>query len=160
MMVERGECSFVSKTRNIARAGGKLAIVIDTHKENITDVIMSDDGTGMGIGIPSVLIGRKDGETLKHFMGSANVSEIRQIVLNIEFKFPRQRSWSEVEYWYSQENEQSMRFLRYMGDFIKPIFGDKISGVNFLPHFVTWACPLCDSKFKKEHCLSDGKYCA
>lgn len=61
MMVERGDCTFVTKTRNIARAGGKVAIVIDTENEKIDKVVMSDDGTGLGIGIPSVLIGNKDG---------------------------------------------------------------------------------------------------
>ena len=61
MMVERGDCHFVTKTRNIARAGGKVAIIIDTKNEKIDNVVMSDDGTGLGIGIPSVLIGNRDG---------------------------------------------------------------------------------------------------
>ena len=64
MMVERGSWHFVTKSRNIARAGGKVAIIIDTENENINGVIMSDDGTGMGISIPSILIGSKDGKKL------------------------------------------------------------------------------------------------
>jgi len=64
MMVERGGCHFVTKSRNIARAGGKVAIIIDTENENINKVLMSDDGTGMGIAIPSLLIGSKDGKIL------------------------------------------------------------------------------------------------
>jgi len=70
-MVERGDCTFVTKTRNIAQAGGMMALVIDNTNENITNVIMSDDGTGAGIRIPSVLIGSKDGEILKNFMRTA-----------------------------------------------------------------------------------------
>ena len=48
-----------------------MALVIDNTNENITNVIMSDDGTGAGIRIPSVLIGSKDGEILKNFMKTA-----------------------------------------------------------------------------------------
>ena len=35
MMVERGGCHFVTKSRNIAKAGGKVAIIIDTENEDI-----------------------------------------------------------------------------------------------------------------------------
>jgi len=45
--------------RNVEKAGGALAIIIDTKSENVTDVILSDDGTGAGIEIPSMLINRK-----------------------------------------------------------------------------------------------------
>jgi len=58
-LVERGNCSFVTMARNVEKAGGALAIIIDTKSENVTDVILSDDGTGAGIEIPSMLINRK-----------------------------------------------------------------------------------------------------
>ena len=58
-LVERGNCSFVSMARNIERAGGALALIIDTKSENVSDIILSDDGTGAGIEIPAMLINRK-----------------------------------------------------------------------------------------------------
>jgi hypothetical protein len=60
-MLERGGCHFVTKVRNVALNGGDVAIIIDNKNEDITGVVMSDDGTGAGIKIPSVLIGSKDG---------------------------------------------------------------------------------------------------
>ena len=48
-MVERGNCSFVTQARNVERAGGALALIIDTLNEDISDLILSDDGTGAGI---------------------------------------------------------------------------------------------------------------
>jgi hypothetical protein len=48
-MVERGNCSFVTQARNVERAGGALALIIDTMNEDISDLILSDDGTGAGI---------------------------------------------------------------------------------------------------------------
>lgn len=102
MMVERGGCHFVTKSRNIAKAGGKVALVIDTKNEDIENVIMSDDGTGMGIRIPSLLIGNKDGQKLKDFMSKASPEEVKQIIFNIEFNMPVKRDIVNFEYWYTQ----------------------------------------------------------
>ena len=60
-LVDRGQCHFTTKVRNIAREGGAAAIIIDDHQEKINKVIMSDDGTGAGIRIPSLLIGKESG---------------------------------------------------------------------------------------------------
>lgn len=62
IIVKRGDCSFVKKVRNIERAGGQAGIVIDDKAEDVQYVIMSDDGTGSGIRIPSMLIGKEDGK--------------------------------------------------------------------------------------------------
>ena len=67
LLVDRGTCTFVTKVRNAERAGASLVVVIDNVYENITNVIMGDDGTGTGIRIPSMLIGREDGAILRDF---------------------------------------------------------------------------------------------
>ena len=54
------------------RAGGSLAVIIDDGNSDIANVVMSDDGTGTGILIPSMLISRKDGEKLKDYLKSAS----------------------------------------------------------------------------------------
>tara|TARA_B110000285_G_scaffold228816_1_gene292414 strand:+ start:7 stop:330 length:324 start_codon:yes stop_codon:yes gene_type:complete len=58
-LVERGNCSFVTMARNIEKAGGALALIIDTKSENVSDIVLSDDGTGAGIEIPAMLINSK-----------------------------------------------------------------------------------------------------
>jgi len=65
----------VTKVRNVAFTGGKLAVIIDSDNENITKVIMSDDGTGAGIRIPSVLIGRRDGKKIKTWWETASAED-------------------------------------------------------------------------------------
>jgi hypothetical protein len=67
-LVDRGNCTFVKKVRNVEHAGGRLGIVMDNQQEDVSNVIMSDDGTGMGIMIPSLLIGKGDGQLLKQFL--------------------------------------------------------------------------------------------
>ena len=72
VIVERGHCSFVTKVRNIEHAGGRLALIIDEKEENIENVIMVDDGNGNGIRIPSMLIGKKDGNIIKNMLLEEN----------------------------------------------------------------------------------------
>ena len=56
----------MTKARNIQSNGGSLALIIDNKDfENPLSVIPSDDGTGAGILIPTILIGKTDGEKLK-----------------------------------------------------------------------------------------------
>jgi len=65
IMVDKGSCSNVQQTRNIERNGGALAIIIDNKNDDITDLVLSDDGTGQGIRIPAMLINKHEGELLK-----------------------------------------------------------------------------------------------
>lgn len=65
VMVERGNCSFVKKVRNVEHAGGALAVIIDNKAGEIVEqVIMVDDGTGSSIKIPSMLISKADGKKI------------------------------------------------------------------------------------------------
>jgi len=61
VVVARGNCSFVTKVRNAERAGASLLVVVDNNLEDVKNVIMGDDGTGTGIRIPSMLIGKEEG---------------------------------------------------------------------------------------------------
>lgn len=59
MIAERGGCSFVTKVRNMEEVGVAVGIVIDeTDGEDISEIVMSDDGSGAGIRIPSMLISK------------------------------------------------------------------------------------------------------
>ena len=56
--------------------GAAVAIVVDNTAENIDSIVMSDDGTGAGIRIPSMLISKTDGDKLIDFMKTATVEEL------------------------------------------------------------------------------------
>lgn len=60
-LADRGDCTFVEKVRNIEEAGAGVAIIIDNKKEDISKIVMSDDGSGAGLRIPSMLISNDDG---------------------------------------------------------------------------------------------------
>jgi len=67
------KCSFVQVTRNIERHGGSMVIIIDDkEKEDISKVTLSDDGTGAGIRIPSMLIAKDDGDKIVDWLVHAS----------------------------------------------------------------------------------------
>jgi hypothetical protein len=79
MVAARGGCTFVTKVRNMEDIGVAVGVVIDDEKENPKDIIMSDDGSGAGIRIPSMLISKKDGDKLLDFLKTASGIELSQV---------------------------------------------------------------------------------
>ena len=100
VLVERGECSFVTKVRNAERAGASLLVVADHQQEDIQNVIMGDDGTGTGIRIPSMLIGKEEGQIL---IDQALKNE-SPVTLSAEFVMEHPDDTVEMEFWYSSAN--------------------------------------------------------
>lgn len=76
-IADRGGCSFVEKVRNMEIQGAALGIVIDNNKEESPDtLVMSDDGTGAGIRIPSMLISKSDGMKLLDYFATASQEDL------------------------------------------------------------------------------------
>ena len=107
ILIDRGECSFVTKVRNAERAGASLVVLVDNRFENITNVVLGDDGTGTGIRIPSMLIGKEDGVTLKEFALSGASG-----TLSAEFNMPDIEEKVHVELWFSSNNILALDFIK------------------------------------------------
>lgn len=56
--------------------GAAVGIVVDNSEEDISNIVMTDDGTGAGIRIPSMIIGVKDGQILIDFLSTASEEEM------------------------------------------------------------------------------------
>lgn len=56
--------------------GVSVAIIVDNTEEKIENIIMSDDGTGGGIRIPSMLVGKEEGQKLINYLKLASQTEI------------------------------------------------------------------------------------
>lgn len=108
VLVERGNCSFVDKVRNVESSGGSLAVIIDDHNEDISNVILSDDGTGMGIRIPSMIIGKYDGGILMDYIKDGN----RDATLSAEFVVDNPENIVELEFWFSSYNQKALDFIK------------------------------------------------
>lgn len=118
---------------------------------------MSDDGTGTGIRIPAMLISKKDGEILKNFLTQRNRELADKAALTAEFVMENPDNTVEMEYFYTSDSDKALDFIKNFREDYEKFSRDDVA---FTPHIVTWACPHCDSEFKKKECVSDGKYCA
>ena len=98
MLVDRGECTFVTKVRNIEKLGVKLAMIVDDREESSESLIMADDGTGHSINIPSFIIRKKDGNIIKSFVINDPDSSV-YLKAELEMVHPDNRV--EYELWYS-----------------------------------------------------------
>ena len=107
VVVERGTCSFVTKVRNAERAGASLLVVADHQVEDVKNIIMGDDGTGTGIRIPSMLIGKEHGSILIEEAKKNNT-----VTLSAEFVIKHPDNTVEMELWYSSSNTLAMDFIK------------------------------------------------
>jgi len=139
VLVDRGACSFVTKVRNAERAGASLVVVVDNRYEDVSNVIMGDDGTGAGIRIPSMLIGKDSGAILKDYMNVTTGA-----ILSAEFILKDFGDKAEVELWYSSNNNQALDFIKEFDKYVHRLQDH----INFTPRFVTWTCPNCTNEFK------------
>jgi hypothetical protein len=155
-IVRRGECSFVAKVRNIEHGGGKLAIIVDeVDNENPQMIIMVDDGTGNGIQIPSIMIGKTQGEKLIESFKAQSLKN-KQIQLVIKFEMNRPDDRVEYEFWFTSSNDRGLDFIR---DFM-PYHQKLGKKVLIIPRYFSWACINCDDSITESDCFCGGRYCA
>ena len=154
-LAKRGQCSFVQKVRNLENIGVSVAIIVDNNPEMIDEILMSDDGTGGGIRIPSMLIGQNDGKKLIEWFSQASEEELSQVVMMSDFVLPE---FDRVRYdfWFTSSSDRGLSFLE---DFeqLNNKLGDQ---VQFTPHYVFWECSNCDQVYLENDCYGNGKYCA
>jgi hypothetical protein len=133
-----------------------LAVIIDDSFEDVSKVIMSDDGTGTGIRIPAMLIGKREGQLLKDFLLKQPAEIAAKASLSAEFVLKNQDNKVKWELWYTSTNDKALDFVRNFRENYK-LMGEE---AQFNPRIVTWACTSCDAEFKRKECLSNGRYCA
>jgi hypothetical protein len=106
--------------------GVSVGVVIDEFKEKIDGVMMSDDGTGGGIRIPSMLISKNDGDVLIEWLKTATVADKNQLVLMADFILPTEAD-NKVEYdfWMTSSSNRALDFLEDFSHFHKRL-GDNL----------------------------------
>ena len=136
-------------------AGVAVAIVVDNKNEFVDEILMSDDGTGGGIRIPSMLIGKKDGTKIIEWMATATQEEKDQIVIMCEFIMPESDT-VKYDFWFTSSSDRALNFLEDFASMSKKLD----TYAQFTPHYVFWECMQCDQKYLENDCYGGGKYCA
>ena len=99
-----------------------MAIVIDDReKEDISRVIMGDDGTGGGIRIPAVLISKTDGDRIVEWIKTASQAQIDELQFQADFVIEHDDNMALVELYYTSSDDTSLDFIRNMARYIEPL---------------------------------------
>lgn len=158
LMLERGDCPFVIKARNAQNIGSAALILVDDIDEDVTKVMMTDNGSGGNIAIPVFMIGRADGDLIREYLKNPELSN--KVALTLTFEINPAPKKVEYELWLSSELEKVNSFLH---DFSKYAVNFKQEETLMIPHYVMWYSSASkDSNYTIPHpdCLSAGRYCA
>jgi len=101
----------VKKVRNMENIGVAVAIIIDNTDEDIETIIMSDDGTGGGIRIPAMLIGKADGKKLLDWLIRADERDIDQTAIMAQFVMEKPDDRVEYDIWFTSSNDRALDFI-------------------------------------------------
>mmetsp|Transcript_33208 Transcript_33208/g.23942 ORF Transcript_33208/g.23942 Transcript_33208/m.23942 type:complete len:97 (+) Transcript_33208:333-623(+) len=96
-MIDRGDCTFVTKVRNAQKIGVKFVIIADNTREYTEELVMADDGTGDTITIPSMIIRKSSADMIKQSIGVEN-----KVIIKIDMEFMKLKTNEvNIELWYS-----------------------------------------------------------
>ena len=160
VLVERGNCTFVTKTRMVQRIGGAVALIVDNKLEkNLENVIMTDDGTGSDIIIPTLMISKENGQKLiDFFMENKNNTEIlSKIQIKLEFSIAHSEKVF-FQLFFSSANKKIYRLIKEFYSYYVLLK----NYTHFTPHYISHESKLYadDKDIQSDNCLSNGKYCA
>jgi len=157
LLVERGGCTFVKKVQEAEINGFAAVIVIDNVEwESPENIIMSDDGYGESISIPSMLVSKQQGDLLMQFLQTASLEEVSKQVVHVSFFIAAPDNHVEYSLWYTSSDDRSMDFLMDLAGYANKL--GKYAA--FTPHFVYWECFFCDQQLLEDNCWGGGRYCA
>ncbi|KAJ8439609.1 hypothetical protein Cgig2_017176 [Carnegiea gigantea] len=168
VLLDRGDCFFALKVWNAQKAGaaavlvaddvGEALITMDTPEEDSSSAKYIED-----IAIPSALVDRSFGDTLKQAL---NKGDMVNVNLDWREAVPHPDARVEYELWTTSNDECGVKCEMLQG-FVKEFKGaaqilEKGGYTQFTPHYITWYCPqaFTVSKQCKSQCINHGRYCA
>ncbi|XP_016484907.1 vacuolar-sorting receptor 6 [Nicotiana tabacum] len=168
LLLDRGDCYFALKVWNGQQAGAAAVLVADSIDEPLITMDSPEESTDADgyidkIGIPSALIGKSFGDTLKEALKKGE-----EVVIKMDWteSMPHPDQRVEYELWTNSNDECGVRCDEQM-NFIKSFKGhaqilEKGGYTMFTPHYITWYCPeafILSSQCKSQ-CINHGRYCA
>ena len=95
--------------------GASVGIIIDNKDEEPERVVMSDDGTGGGIQIPSMIISQTDGKKILNFIMHASPEEMSSLAIMASFDMNHPDNRVEYDIWFTSSNDKALDFISGFG---------------------------------------------
>lgn len=168
LLLDRGGCYFAKKVWHGQQAGAAAVLVADDRDEPLITMDSPEessdaDGYIEKIGIPSALIEKSFGESLK-----LALQKNEEVIIELDWResMPHPDDRVEYEFWTNSNDECGIRCDEQM-NFVKNFKGhaqilEKRGYTLFTPHYITWYCPraFIESNQCKSQCINNGRYCA
>ena len=171
LMVDRGGCSFVTKTRNAQKAQASAVIFADNRclcrsgNECVSDEtcqtfepVLDDDGTGSDIDIPAMILMKQHGDMLRDRLMSGTM-------IKVKLSWPANKTNGPVDFtlWTTPDDLSSLEFLSTFKQTAMAL-GDR---ARFRPQMymrdgTDSGCrhDNNDSELCSGECVNFGRYCA
>lgn len=155
VMFDRGNCSYSIKVKHAQQIGVKALIIANNVPgEDVSEIIMRDNGIGGNLFIPALMISMEDADRLKE------VYVQKSIVLLLGFEMVRRYDKIMLSLVLSSGNADSQNFINRFYD-VGQLFNSDV--VDLEVHYVVIQCLACkNSGFQKAeiNCMGGGRYCA
>jgi hypothetical protein len=157
ILVRRGACSFVTKAKVAAAKGAHAVVIVDRKdsdktSDQIRQIIMSDDGYGSNVQIPSILISKQEGQLLIDKVKERNGE---QVIVELAWDVPTDNV-VQLDMWMSSGSTLSQTFLKEFA----PNRMKLNEMVKFIPHFWIYQTPEGQNDYNDMCTRVDGEYCA
>jgi len=166
LMIDRGECTFVSKTRRAQHAGAAGVLIADNRclcsdtsctsdaPCEAIEPLMADDGSGGDVVIPSFLAKKMDADVFKNQL--MHVGSV--MIIQMSWALPNPDDTVEWVLWSSPVDDTSVIFKQ---DFMA--ITEKLgSRASFEPHYMIFDGNQADctnSNLCGNLCTNNGRYC-
>ena len=155
VMVRRGKCSFTQKVLIAQKKGAHAVVIVDWEDSEMTEhdlgsIIVADDGHGVDVHIPSILVAKDVGAQL------IEAARNSAVVVELKWTIPTDHV-VQMDKWVSSGSMESMKFLKDFAGMRKTL--NKV--VKFQPHFTVFSIPASDPKIYADLCSDNsGQFCA
>lgn len=153
VIVDRGNCTFVTKIRHCEQVGANAAIIIDNIDEDRIPY-MADDGSGGSLTIPSMLIRKKDGLKIKNAMAKGSV------VVTLSWNLNHPDNVVEWEFWTSANDDVGLGFKKSFKQAIEALGNQQAFTPRYFLRNGKYSGCTDQSLPCGSQCTNNGRYCA
>lgn len=126
----------MTKVRNVEKAGANVALIGDTKDEVSEVYVMSDDGSGHSINIPSFFLRKKTADAFRTSYENGD-----NIIIKVKIETAQSDKNTAVDLWLSTPFDLSLTALEGLRDYI-PRFEDE--KLEFHVRVRSKQCLFCD----------------
>ncbi|RZC77974.1 hypothetical protein C5167_002211 [Papaver somniferum] len=146
LLVDRGDCLFISKEWN-AQIAGAPAVVIADDKDEPLITMSFEDSRHESASIPSMIITKTLGDGIKKALLNGK--------MRVEYEL-----WTDINSDCGTKCDKQIEFVNKFKRAAKLL--EQKGYTRFTPHYPIWYCPAAFTLTKqcKSQCINKGRYCA